>query len=174
MTTADDDRKGTYDVFEDLIKQARRGDRESADSLLKEFASIAAKPGAFDAVGGVPANLLQYVATCVADWRKRSYRDAETWFNVGRPDHRPARPVTAAHIVAMRVYMVLRARGYGRDGALTGAVAYSKLTEDQVRYVVESHPERDVLIAVVSLLVTRRLRSILKRPPPRKKYQRRV
>jgi hypothetical protein len=174
MTAAESERKRLAEWFRGAIKQARAGDREMADGLLQEFAHLAVNPGAYDSVGGVPTEFLQYVATCIADWRKRGYRDAEAWFNVERPDHRPGDQLNATHIDAVRAYMVLRVRGYGKTGAVTGAADYTKLTEDQVRYLVESHPERDGLMAAIKLLVTPRLRAILRREPPRKKYQRRV
>jgi hypothetical protein len=173
MTATDDERRRLGEWFGGAIKQAREGDREIADGLLREFAHLGKNPGAFDSVGGVPIELLQYVATCIADWRKRGYRGAETWFYVERPDNRPRAEVIGSQICAMRAYMVLLARGAGKTGALAGAARYSGLLFDQVRYVTESHPERDVLEQTVMMLVTRRLRTRLKKKPPRKKHQRR-
>lgn len=173
MTASDEEREKLAEWFRDSIKDARADDRDMADGLLRDFAHLAENPSAYDAVGGVPIELIRYIATCISDWQRRDYRDAETWFNVERPDHRPP-VVDGRHVSAMRAYMVLRARGHGVEGSRRGAAAYSGLTEDQVRYVTESHPGRETLNGAVMFSVTPRLRVLLVRPPPRKKYQRRV
>lgn len=174
MKADDDERTKLAEWFKGAIKDARGGNREMADSLLRDFAHLATNPGAYDSVGGVPTELIQYVATCIADWRQRGYRDAELYFYVDRPHHRPPAAVSEAQICALREYMVLRALGHGIQAAISGAKDCSGLTESQVRYVIESHPELDTMKAAVMLTVTPEMRAKLKKPPPRKKDQRRV
>lgn len=182
MTAAESERKRLAEWFRGAIEQARGGDRESADGLLANFAHLAENPGAYDSVGGVPTEFLQYIATCIADWRKRNYRDAETWFFVDRPSNAPEK-TTEQHVSAMRAYLLLRARGKGTEAARRGAADHSKLSDGQVRHPLakDKAPQPDcfkgraigVVEAAALMCINRRLHKRV-RDPPRKKYQRRV
>lgn len=123
-----------------LIRQAEDGHRDAAIALIADFAEIAKDPHCFDAVGGVPLPLMQYIATCLADWQKRGFKDAETWFRVVKPAHAPVQ-TNGRHVRAMRAYLLLRGRSKGVDAAKAAAAAYSGLTEAQVDHLVRK-PKR--------------------------------
>lgn len=138
--TEDEDRALQARALAALIRQAESGDRDAAIALVADFAQLAKDPHFFDAVGGVPLPLMQYIATCLADWQKRGFKDAETWFRVVRPAHAPVQTGTQ-HVRAMRAYLLLRGRSKGVVAAKAGAVAYSGLTEAQVDHLVRK-PKR--------------------------------
>ena len=119
-----------------LIRQAQNGDREAAHGLIADFAALAKDPNCFDAVGGVPFALTQYIATCLADWQKSKFKDAERYFYVDRKANRPDE-TTGKHVKAMRAYLLLRGRNAGACAAEAGAATYSGLTEGQVKNLVE-------------------------------------
>ena len=121
--------------FETAVKQAQSGDRQIAESLIGEFAQLADDPHVFDAVGGIPSALIEHIAACLSDWKKRDFQDAQTHFYVSRAAHRPDE-TTGQHVAAMRAYLVLRARAKGVEAARAGAAAYSGLSEDQVRHML--------------------------------------
>ena len=168
-------------TYESLVRQAREGDKHVANMLLMEFAQLSRNPDLFADAGGVPPALVRHVATCIADWRKRGYEDAATWFLVDRPAHAPDR-TGPADVAAMRAYLLLKARGHGNVKARELAARYSGLTENQVRYLIEKDKPASPawfkgralgeIEFVVLMSVNRRLFERV-RNPPRKKYQRR-
>jgi hypothetical protein len=162
-------RRGANLHFRDKIRNARRGDKEAADYLLLQFARLSADADCFHTLGGTPDALVQYVATCIADWRRLGYGHADTWFFVERPSHRPAARVTRQEIQALRAYRLLMARGKGAAAALEGATASTGIKEDRVRYLVEKK-DNDLERRVLSVIHPRLHPRILN--PPRKKYQR--
>ena len=166
--------------FESAVKQAQAGDRQMAVNLISEFAQLADDPHVFDSVGGIPAALIQHIASCLRDWKKRDFKDAETWFHVVRAPNAPDQ-TTGQHVAAMRAYLLLRARAKGTEQARAGAAAYSGLTENQVQYLVEKDkPEESswfkgraigAIAAAALMLIRPSLRERVLNPP-RKKYQR--
>ena len=177
---SDDDHALTAKWFEQSIRQAQGGDRQMAEHLISAFAALAADPHVFDHVGGVPSALTKYIATCLADWQKRNFRDAETWFHVAKEAHAPDQ-TSGQHVGAMRAFLLLRGRGKGVQLAYAGAAAYSGLTEDQVIYLIQSDkPERaawfdgralGIVEAAALMGINKRLHNLVLNPP-RKKYQR--
>ncbi len=150
------------------VAQARGGDKYMADQLLAQFAELSKDPAVFAKVGGIPKPLIQYIATCISDWRKRGYQDAETHFWIDKASHRPAN-IGGKQVGAVRAFRLLMARGKGTEASFAGAAAYSGLSPDAVRYLVG---KRDDIIeaAVLSRTNSRLHKRILH--PPRKKYQR--
>ena len=182
MSATQGDREQYADWFSNSVKQARNGDREMAEGLIREFAQLANDPDVFDPVGGVPKPLIQHIAACLADWQKRKYTDAATWFFVDRPSHAPEK-TTGQHVSAMRAYLLLRARGKGTEDARLGAANYSKLSDGQVRHLLakDKAPQPDwfkdraigAVEAAALMCINKRLHKRVL-DPPRKKYQRRV
>lgn len=172
--------------FNSAVGQARSGDRAMAEGLIREFAQLAKSPHTFDAVGGVPMPLVQYIARCLADWQSQDYKDAEHHFFVNRPANAPDQ-TGSQHVRAMRAYLLLRARGKGVESARSGAAAASGLSEDQVRHMLaKDKPEKPpttatgqplfgrgigIVEAAALCCIPKRLRERV-RNPPRKKYQR--
>lgn len=155
-----------YDL---AVKQAQAGDRDMAEKLLAEFAAIADLPANYDEVNCVSTPLARYVATCIHDWIKRDLnaKDAPWCFNVERPAHRQMER-SGIDVRARRAYMLLMARGKGKEAALSGAAASSGHTENQVRHLVEAG--KDEIWAGAMLAMSNRTRKRVANPP-RKKYQ---
>jgi len=153
---------------EQSIVQARAGDREAADGLLNTFAQLAEDEHAFDAVGGVPKALLLYIATGIADWRKRGYKDAEHWFHVNRPPHAPHSLDPSRTVPAMRAYMLLRARRAKVGVALAGAAKHAGMTEGQVEALLARRDEvlRAAALAAISKRLRKRVEHANKRKSP--------
>jgi len=180
MSADTSDREQYSTWFATAARQARTGDREIAQHLIGEFAQLSTEPHAFDQIGGVPVALTQYIATCLADWQMRDFKDAETWFNVAREAHAPDQ-TTGQHVAAMRAYLLLLARAKGVELARAGAAMHSGLTESQVQYLVEKDkPEKatwfkgramGVIEAAALMGINKRLHHRVLNPP-RKKYQR--
>jgi len=173
------DKELNHRVYQSLVAQAHNGDRNSADGLLAVFSELAKNPSIFDGVGGIPTPLLQHVAACIADWRKRNYEDAATWFLVNRPAHSPDQ-TSGAHVAAMRAYLLVRARGKGTAAAKVSAANYSGLTEGQVRHLIDKDkpPKTNwyagraiggIEFAALFQINQRLHERVLN--PPRKKYQ---
>lgn len=166
--------------YEAAVRRARKGDRHMAEHLLAVFASLADEPDAFKDSGGLPPALVQYIAECVSDWRKRRYEDAKTWFRIDRPANAPDQ-TGPQHVTAMRAYMLVRANAGGVQAALAAAASQSGLTEDQVRYMLaKDKPESPPwfngrAIGEIELLALAGIDPSLHElalDPPRKKYQR--
>ena len=150
------------------IRRPKHGEEPLAD-----FAAIADLPANYDNVNCVATPLARYVATCVQDWIKRDLaaKDAPWCFNVDRPAHRQAER-SEIDVRACRAYMLLMARGKGKDAALTGAAASSGVTENQVRKLVEAGEDSVVWIcALMGIRKPARMRML--KPFPKKKYQKR-
>lgn len=181
MSTHDTDREQYARLYETAVKQAQGGDKRIAELLISAFAELAHDPHVFDAVGGIPSSLIRHIASCLSDWKSRDFPDAETWFYVTRPAHRPD-DTSFKHAMAMRTYMLLMARAKGVDVATAGAAAYSGLSEEQVRHLVAKDkpakapyflgPSIGVLGCAALLNINKWLHSRVLNPP-RKKYQRR-
>jgi len=178
--STDDDGALHARVLAALIRQAQGGDRNAAMALIADFAELSKDPHCFDAVGGIPIALTQYIATCLADWRKRDFKDAETWFHVVRAANAPDQR-TGQHLTAMRAYMLLRARAKGTEAARVGAAAHSGLTESQVKYLVDNDKPKQLawfdrrqigeVESAALLRISPRLHDRVLNPP-RKIYQR--
>lgn len=168
-------RRQVEDWYEAAVNQARDGNHRIAEFLLRDFARLAADPRAFKNHGGLPTNLVQYVATCVGDWQKRGYSDAKTWFNVVRAPHGPEREIDWRHIRALRAYRLLLARKCGSTAAIEGAALSSHLSEGQVRALIQdqANPDKrdDALDFVVLEGINQRLHERVANPP-RKIYRR--
>ena len=180
MSALETNREQYAHFYETAVKQAQGGDRQMAEHLISAFAELADDPHVFDSVGGIPAALIQHIATCLGDWKKRDFKDAETWFHVVRDAHAPDQ-TSVQHVAAMRAYLLLRARAKGTELARAGAAAYSGLTESQVQYLVEKDkPEepswfKGRAIGVIAAAALMGIRPSLRDRvlnPPRKKYQR--
>lgn len=156
-------------MYGGFVEMARSGDKRAADLLLASFTFLSSDPSAFDEMGGIPKVLLKHIATCISDWRLRGYTDAETWFWVERPSHRPKDRVTSKDIRAVRAYRLLMARGSGTVAARIGAAQASGLDEERVRYLVERKDEAVHARALV-MIHPRHHQRVLN--PPRKKYRR--
>ena len=183
MSAPSPDREQYARFYEGVVEQAQTGNRQSAESLISAFAQLADNPRAFDAVGGIPTALIQHIAACLSDWKKRDFQDAQTWFYVARAGHRPDE-TTGQHVAAIRAYLLLMARGKGVVAARAEAAAYSGLSEDQVRHLLnKDKPETakwfkgrsiGVVTAAALLGINKRLHARVLNPPrkPRTKVQR--
>lgn len=174
------DKEKYAEFFELAVKQAQAGDREMAVSLIGEFAQLADDPHVFDSVGGIPPALIQHIASCLGDWQKRDFKDAETWFHVVRAPNAPDK-TDGKHVAAMRAYLLLRARAKGTEQARAGAATYSGLTENQVQYLVEKDKPEECswfkgraigAVTAAALMLIRPSLHDRVLNPPRKKYQR--
>ena len=157
--------------FQSAANQARTGDRDTAQSLVGEFAQLAEDPHVFDRVGGVPIALIQHIASCLNAWKLGDFEDADSSFFLKRDAYRPDQ-TTGQHVAAMRAYLLLLSRAKGVEAARAGAAAHSGLDEEQVRHLVDKDRRTKVLQDAALFRINKRLHKRVLNPP-RKKYQRR-
>ena len=128
------------------IREARNGDKELAEKLIDDFAALATAEGEaalFGEHGGAPKELIRYIAACLADWKRRGYKDAALYFNVERPVGRPTRQLTVKHAIALAEYRSQIARGLTTESARSFAATASGLRDDQVRALVDDQRNPD-------------------------------
>lgn len=159
-------------LFSTLVASAESGDPTAANFLVDSFVKGGWWQANFDDLGGVPTQLTDYIVNCLASLQSDKFRNAATHFNISRPANRPASDLALADLRAVRAYRVLLARGKGVEAARYGASEHSGLTEDRVRYLLETHPARQELLTLITGMVPPRTRLRLMKTPPRKKYQR--
>lgn len=159
-------------LFSTLVANAESGNTAAANFLVDSFVRGGWWQSSFNDVGGVPKQLTEYIVKCLASLHADKFRNAATHFNISRSANRPASDWTWADLRAVRAYRVLLARGKGVEAARYGASEHSGLTEDRLRYLLEAHPERHLLLTIIVGLVPPRTRLRLMKTPPRKKYQR--
>jgi hypothetical protein len=115
------------EFYQRLIEQVKRGDRNQAVWLLRQFAN---------AKDLVPEPLVTYVAACLTAWLASDCdpKEAPRAFNVQRSPHREESPkIAIKHVRALHMYYLMRGRLKGYEPSISIAARFSHLSESQIR-----------------------------------------
>ena len=154
------------DFYVVMAEQARKGDRESAVSMLEEFSTWK------DAPQEPP--LVTFVASCIEAWRLTGFdpKCAAECFHIKRDSARPESwKIRQKHFKALRAYFLMRGRGKGYEEAKKIAASVAHLGVSSINKLLENTDEAETKRwCVLMTIENRRVRGRCI-TPPRKTYQ---
>ncbi len=161
---------GELDFNSLLVREAIEGNRLSAERILIEVAKLGS-------IQEVPPVIADYLLNCIRDWATTGFdaSSAAVAFHTKRDNHRPDEwnQIKQKHIYAIRVYLLMRGRGKGREESINISAEKAHLSRSSIEKLIplafnNLTPEQS---AAIYLIKKATVRDRCIKPPRKKKHQ---